>query len=233
MTLPKKRVVSVHQAHVLPRLHYLNRMVNADVFVLLDEAQIQGRAGNGFEQRTFIKVQGKKFLVTVPVHGKQKSMRECTVAYEMEWPHRLLKMLEHEYGKAPFFDELYPVVRDLLLAPSESLFSYNDRMIRAFASILGITALIRLQSEFDCVEKKGDLMLELTQKAGGDVYHCGAWEVGKYTVPEEFAVAGIGVWSQGWVCPEYCQGKGEFLPNLSVIDALFWCGVEKTKEFIE
>lgn len=227
------RIVCVYQAQFLPRLHYLNRIANSDVLVLLDEAQLQGRTGNGWEKRTHIKVDGERFLLTVPVHGRQKPIRECKVAYDMGWPEKALKTLEHEYKREPFFDEWYAYIKDLFIASSESLFDYNVRILRWIVDALGIDTEIRLQSEFEYSERKGELMRELTQQAGGTMYHCGAWEIGRYLMLDDFARAGIDVLVQNWVCPEYSQGSGAFLPNLSVVDALFRCGTNGTKKLLK
>lgn len=57
-------IVSIHQPHFLPWLGYLDRMLKADLFVLLDHVQFERQ---NYQNRVQIKTgQGPQWLV-VPV----------------------------------------------------------------------------------------------------------------------------------------------------------------------
>ena len=49
-------IVAIHQPHFLPWLGFLQRMAQADVFVLLDHVQFERR---NYQNRTMIRMDGE------------------------------------------------------------------------------------------------------------------------------------------------------------------------------
>ena len=65
MSSPEKRVrIAIHQPHYVPWLGYLDRMLKADLFIVLDHVQFERR---NYQNRTTIRLAGKAKLLTVPV----------------------------------------------------------------------------------------------------------------------------------------------------------------------
>ena len=57
--------ISIHQPGYLPGLSFFRKIVEADVFVFLDDSQYERR---GWQNRNKIKVNGQSSWITVPVH---------------------------------------------------------------------------------------------------------------------------------------------------------------------
>lgn len=232
------KIVTIWQAQFLPRLHFFKRIMESDTFILMDTAQLQRRGNktlgeHGFERKSPIKFGGILCWLTIPIHGKMIPINECKVAWEQGWPKDGVRAVELAYRGAPHFREFWQEIKELLENQAGSLFDYNARILRWCFDKLGVEVDFRFQSQFETIEHKGRLMLELTKLAGGDVYHCGSDAVGDYVLFEDFIPAGVGLLAQGWVCPEYKQnGRGDFIRNLSIIDPLFNVGLEATKELL-
>jgi hypothetical protein len=76
-----------------------------------------------------------------------------------------------------------------------------------------------------------DLLIELVRAVGGDVYLSGGGAAG-YEEPDRFAAAGIELRPQAFAHPVYVQGKGEFVPGLSVLDPLLHLGPAGTRRLL-
>lgn len=228
------KVVTIWQPQWLPRLHFLKRIVDSDLFVLMDWALL----GKHCENTTPIKVGDRRHWMVVPLEKRKQGMKisEVRIAWETGWAKDVIKTVQMAYAKAPFFDELMPeieqwFVRSLVVdSRSELLLDYDVAILRWLWELLKIRTPMMMQSELgECDAKKGDLMMELTKKAGCDVYHCGSEAPGMILDVEKFKANGVGVKVQMWDTPVYRQvGKGAFLPDLSVIDALLNVGVDET-----
>jgi hypothetical protein len=57
-------IVTVHQPHFVPWLGYLHRMVQADLFIILDHVQFERR---NYQNRTMIRFDCEARWLTVPV----------------------------------------------------------------------------------------------------------------------------------------------------------------------
>ena len=63
--------VVISQPRYLPALNYLQRLKHADVFVFLDNVQIQTR---GWENRNKILINGKEKWLTIPVSSSKREV---------------------------------------------------------------------------------------------------------------------------------------------------------------
>jgi hypothetical protein len=75
-------------------------------------------------------------------------------------------------------------------------------------------------------------LAELVAWVGARTYLAGGGAKA-YQQDELFAERGLGVLYQGFVPPAYPRGNQAVLPGLSVIDALFWLGVDSTRALLE
>lgn len=225
------KVVMIQQTMFLPRLHQLKRIVDSDVFVLMDATEL----GKHCENRTPIRLGENKHWLIVPLEKRKQGMliSRVRIAWETGWVESALKTILHGYGKALFFDEWYAHVVDRLNMKSEWLLDYDVDMLMWLLEVLKIRTPMRMQSELgECDQKKGELMLELTRRVGGDVYHCGSEAPGRIIDVDRFKEGGVEVKIQQWDTPEYEQIGEGFMADLSVIDALFNVGLQRTQQIL-
>lgn len=219
---------AMHQPNYLPGLSYFYKMLHCDVFVLLDTVQIP--RGQSFANRNRVKTPNGPTFLTVPLHtpkgAKGKiTYREAEMA-GTKWKQKHLRTVEMNYKKAPYFDTVFPIYKDILLED----FSFNETnvaLIEAFRYYLAINAnLVRLSDLLNSFGQKNALIADIAGQLGATTYLSGAGGGKDYTNPEMLQQSGISVIYSDFQHPEYSQLWGDFVPQLSILDLLMNCGKE-------
>jgi WbqC-like protein family len=229
--MPRPRVVAIHQPNFLPWLGYFDKIVRADVFIFMDNAQFP-KTGGTWTNRVKLRIGGQPTWVTVPVvrayHGT-RLIREMQIDNTIPWRDRLLSAIRFNYARAPYFNAVYPLVTEWVKAASDSLSEFNVTTVRALAGALQLDqSKCVMGSTLNAGGKATDLLIAMTRAVGGTAYLCGGGASG-YQEDDKFAAAGVGLIYQDYRHPVYPQGQAaEFIPGLSIIDALMHCGVEGT-----
>ena len=226
-------VVAIHQPNFLPWLGWFDKLARADVFVLLDHVQFPRTSRGTYVNRVKLLVGGKDAWVTAPIvrsGGSAQRIDEVRVDDGQPWREKLLRTVEHNYRRTDAYDEVYPLVRDALEHPNDRLAALNEHGVRVIARALGLD-----ESKFVGSSTLGpsahatDLLIELTKAVGGTAYLAGNLAGSTYQEDEKFALAGIELRSQRFEHPSYAQPGDEFVPGLSVVDALMNIGPERTR----
>jgi hypothetical protein len=227
-------LVAIHQPTFLPWLGWWDKLARADVFVLLDDVQFPKKGGSWIN-RVRILSNGRPVWLTIPVdrayHGV-RTVREMLVDETKPWRSKLAATLAAGYGRAPYFDEVYPDVEAALHEPTARIAELNERTIRRLARRLDVSthSLVR-QSEVGVAGRGTELLVELCRSVDGDAYLTGDGADG-YLVPELFARAGVELVAQRFVPPRYPQRSDAVVPGLSIVDALMSCGWSGTAELL-
>ena len=110
------RTVAAYQPQYFPRLHYLNRAAQADVFVLYDNVQL---ARSSPQHRAQIE-RGAPVYITIPVSRSSEDTLLCDVDIELDtpWPVEHLSLIRDRYETAagdlkPYFESIIPPVFDV------------------------------------------------------------------------------------------------------------------------
>jgi hypothetical protein len=222
-------LVAIHQPHYVPWLGYLDRMVKADLFIVLDHVQFERR---NFQNRTTILLEGQPKLLTVPV--VQVSQKETIVEKRVDnsedggrdWGPTHFKTLRYAYRKAPFFAEYAPKIEQILHARWEKLIDLDLAMLGFLREAFEIKTPIRRSSEMQVAGAKSELLLNLCKNLGpGSAFLGGLGGSRRYLDHEAFARENVGVTWQNFQHPVYAQcGGAAFTPGLMSLDLLFNCG---------
>ena len=226
-------IVSIHQPHYFPWMGYFDKMAKADTFILLDDVQLE--KGSYMYRNRILNPQGKISYLTISgdKHGfLDRSYREIASTNDDVWLEKHAAELKRSYGESAFFEEVWDKIGDLFSKKEETIAAYCIRSVLRLREILEIPTKILLQSDLpsDDTKRKNDLVLSLCKTAGADGYLSGNG-ARKYTDESSFENAGIRLRYQTFQPPVYDQmHTEEFVPGLSMLDVLFNCGTEKTKE---
>lgn len=104
-------VISVHQPYFCPYPGFFYRVLNSDVFVLLDTVQFP--RGTTWTSRNRFKHDQGTLWLTVPVRKKGlgfQTIDAVRICRDRQWPRKHLASLRHAYAHAPFFREHYPFI---------------------------------------------------------------------------------------------------------------------------
>lgn len=234
MNGPKSRkVVAIHQPNFFPWLGYFDKIARAGVFLVMDNVQFPRTGAGTWINRVRLIVGGYPRWVTMPIvraHHGLRRIDEMRINNTTPWRAKLLKTVQMNYGRAPCFDAVFPFLTKLVENPTDDLVEYNLSAIRSLATALQIdTSKFTLGSSLGVGEKSGtDLLISMVKAVGGTAYLCGSGAVA-YQQDDRFETEGLELIYQNFQHPTYVQANTqEFVPGLSVIDALMNCGFEKT-----
>ena len=226
------KVTTAHQPAYLPWLGYIHKIALSDTFVLLDQVQFEK---NSFTNRNKIWSPNGPIMLTVPVLSKghtSKDLSELETNNLEKWQEKHFKSICMSYRKAPFFGRYSDWLEMVYSTLSPRLIDITDMMLGFILSELKISTNIVRQSSLSINSHKQDLVLELCKRTGADIYISGV--MGKdYIDCKPFTDQRIGVYFQDYKHPVYEQvRKGEFIPNLGVIDLLMCVGPDNAMEII-
>ncbi|OGH19669.1 MAG: hypothetical protein A3D74_00550 [Candidatus Levybacteria bacterium RIFCSPHIGHO2_02_FULL_37_13] len=152
--------VTIYQPRYFPQLHYFNRILNSDTFVLLDSAQytkslihltkVGKERHSSYQSDTPIKLSSGHYSLTVPIkHNGLLPINKTQIDYSHKWVSNHQGVIKSAYSKGKSFDNLFTQVREILLKKYDTLAELDTATI-----IWGISSVLRLG--MDCK----DLTLE-------------------------------------------------------------------------
>ena len=216
-------VLSAHQPVYLPGLILFNKIALSDVFVFLCDVQFKRRS---WHVRNQVRNGQDSIWLTVSVDqsaGQSNTIRQVRLG-ETDWRRKHLASLEHEYKKRPHFERYFEGYRSLISDEFENLAELNMALIRHFCDELNIQTRLIDSQEIDHSGTNQARLISLCHAIGADQY---VSNIGSAAYVEEtgFVQESITHLWQAFTPPQYDQGKA-FLPNMSIIDALFNLGPE-------
>lgn len=236
MTIPDQRLVAIHQPNFFPWLGYFDKIVRADCFIIMDNVQYNKKGGS-WSNRVKMFVNGDAAWVTMPIvrayHGYRR-YREMEINNSVQWRHKFVQTLRANYGRAPYFNEVFPYIEHLVEYQTDSLTDFNVNIIQTMATdIFGVAPdKFILGTDIDCQGASTELLVSMVQAVNGTAYMCGQQAV-DYQDEDQFSDAGITLVHQCFQHPVYNQAKSaEFVPGLSIIDPLMNCGLRTTGQLL-
>lgn len=232
----KNQLVAIHQPTFLPWLGFFHKLVRSDVFVILDDAQIQ-KTGSSWVNRTQILAAGQPRWLTAPINRPRgvQQIRVTTLLEDEAWRRSHRGLLHEAYRKTPYYQSLSSLLDDLYENPVNSLFEFNLTSIRRVLDLLELSDARKfvLASSFDVKSQGTNRLIDLVVRAGGDSYLCGNGS-SSYLEPSEFDKASVKlVWQNFTETNRRQFGTTTFIPGLSVIDALLNVGPAETKTLLQ
>jgi len=231
---PEILSVAIHQPNFFPWLGYFKKMVNCDIFIFLDDVQLQKKAGS-WTNRVKILINGKAQWITLPlsrITGTTQNINQTRISDEESFS-KIFTTIEMAYGKAPFRDDTMNFLLKIFENPSLCLSEFNQNTIIDFFSFLQYDCpkIVR-SSDLEINTKSTDRLVDLVIAVGGNKYLSGRGS-DSYLEPEKFKNSGISLVMQDYGEHTYPQLKTtEFVPGLSVLDALMMLGPHQTLDLI-
>jgi hypothetical protein len=234
------KVAAIHQPQYLPYLGFFHKVNQADVFVVMDGVQFQRR---GIQHRNRIKTPSGPQWITVPVlrsveprgiDGRSEQVTsDVLVDRNDAWQRRHLTALRLNYARSPFFERYWGSLEDLVDRPWERLVDLNVTTTRWSMDVMGIATPSMLMSSLNVEGAASELLVNICRAIGADRYISGVGGK-RYMDLDVFEAAGIEVLWQEFESPRYPQPfpQAGFVPDLSIVDALFSCGPD-VKAFLE
>lgn len=224
-------IVTIHQPEHLSYLGFFEKVSRCDTLVLLNSVDFEK---NYFQNRNRILTRDGVKYITVPVKaGSGKKIYDVEIS-QNEWSkmrRKIIKTIKASYHKAPYFKCYFNDLVDIYFCNHQTLQELNISLLTYLLRCLGIDVNIVLSQDLPSDGSGSMLIANICKTVCAEKYLSG--KTGKdYLNLNHFV--GIDVVFQDFKHPIYPQQYGkEFVPNLSVIDALFNLGGEETMNLIK
>lgn len=213
-------LVSQQPLYLSGWLGSINKIAQADVFVILDTVQYAPRS---FNNRNKIRTKHGWQWLTVPVLSKgyrDKQFIDIEIDNSTDWRRKHLKAIELAYNKAKFFDLYYPQLETIYATPWGHLSRINQTMLRWVLTQLGITTRILQAYSLSIFGVGCERVVDMCDKIPGvEIFLVGAGAE-PYTDIEGLKAIGVETVFQGYNHPVYEQVYPNFEEGMCIIDLL-------------
>lgn len=223
--------VGIMQPYFFPYIGYWQLLNAVDKYVVYDDVNY---IKNGWINRNRILINGQPHWFTLPLDKASpfNLINEINISSENKVKENMLKTLHMAYHKAPFFNEVFPLVEKTIfysLNLSESLFF----SIQEITKYLGIRTELILSSTLnkDNTLKGKNKVLSICKLLNADVYLNAIGGQDLYD-KQEFQEHNLKLEFLQTDKVIYKQLKNQFVPNLSIIDVLMFNSAEQVKQML-
>ncbi len=220
------------QPYIFPYIGYFQLINAVDQFVVYDDVNYINK---GWINRNNILINGKSNLFIIPLSevSQNKHINKISLSGDLKWRNKLLKTIELAYKKAPFFNEAFPVIKEILLFEDKGLSGFSIFSLQKISDYLIIDTVFRISSEIDKNnELKGQhKIIEICKKLNATNYinAIGGQELYAKVNFESNKIALNFLKTQEI---KYMQFGNLFTPWLSIIDVMMFNSPEQIKDFL-
>lgn len=218
--------VAIMQPYFFPYIGYFQLINAVDEFVVYDDVNF---IKQGWITRNSILADKKKYSFILNVEGASsfKKIKEISLVNNNK---KLLKTIEQEYKKAPYFSVVFPIIQEILSSNENNLSKFLVFSLRKIAYYLQIDTIFRISSEIDKNnELKGqDKIIAICKQLKAKTYinSIGGQELYNKEIFNKNKI------KLSFIKTEpinYTQFDNDFIPWLSIIDIIMFNSVEETK----
>ncbi len=230
--------IAMMQPPFLPWQGIFELILNADVFIFLDDFQYSTRSHHT-RNKLFVAKETVGFYSVHVNRPKTPIIGLDKVALQSNgrWREDLLKRMRFVYSKTHYFSKYYPRIESWLLEDSSSLAELNIKGVKTLCSILNIEKKFLCSSDFTkeigATSVRTQRVVDLLEWSKADLYLSanGSFE---YMLEDNYDYIKHPVLFQNYEPANYEQKHSrEFVPYLSVLDALYNIGSDATYELIK
>ncbi len=222
------------QPYFFPYLGYWQLMNAVDEYIIYDDVNyIKG----GWINRNRIKINGEPALLGISVRKASQNSLICDLEVSISDKDRdnLIKKLQVSYAKAPYKTDVVELFADTLKCESANLAGFLAYSNRKTAEYLGIQTPIYTASELklDHTHHAQQRIIDICKARGCDKYINAIGGKELYD-KESFEQNGLEL---GFLRMDpdivYPQGKGEFIPSLSILDVMMYNSRDEIQKLLD
>lgn len=228
-------LVAMMQPSFLPWLGYFELILRAERFIFLDDFQFSIQS---YHQRNRLFVnRGQVDWYTVPIYKSNSlsfPLNETRINETTPWRKKQWLRIEQNYSKAPFYSTVAHELKRWYFSQSSSLATQNIELIMLLCSLMGIEREFLFSSDYPSNSKRSERVLELLKWSEASKYLCARGSFSYMKEDGVFPIKDVTVDFQNFAPKEYYQvgSPQEFIPYLSVLDALMNIGPDATLHLI-
>jgi hypothetical protein len=225
--------LAIMQPYFLPYIGYFQLIAAVDQFIVYDNIKYTKK---GWINRNRVLVNGKDDYITLPLKKDSDylSIAERTLADS--WPQdrvKLLNRMRQSYMNAQAFEESFPLVEACVKYENLNLFLFILNSIELIKNHLGIKSTLVISSTINADHslKSESRVISICNALQADEYINPIGGLELYS-PSAFASAGLTLKFLKARNIPYQQDHSAFVPFLSIIDMLMFCGKNQTVDML-
>ena len=225
--------IGIMQPYFFPYIGYFQLVKAVDTFVVFDNIQY---TRVGWFRRNNILQNGQKHLFSIPLKKDSDylSVRERVLSKDSDQQIRkIIANIENGYHKAPYYNEVFPLLKDVFGSGEKNLFDYIYHSIQQVVEYLEIDTKIILSSTLDIDHqlKSAEKIIAINKFLHSDHYINAIGGKELYD-KDRFVKEGITLNFLETGDMEYKQFNNKFVPNLSIIDVMMFNSKDEIKEML-
>jgi WbqC-like protein family len=230
----ERPAVALMQPTFLPWAGYFALLDECDSFVFLDDFQFSRRS---FHHRNrLFSARGRVQWVTVPVQhrGTQSvSIIDSRPMMDQGFIRSFSRLLQTAYGSSDWFDHVGPTLTESIRSGHRSLADLNIDLIHRICGLLCLEHRTLRSSEIETTGVRSTRIANLLRNVGARTYLAAPGSAAYMAADDVFPLPDVATLFQSYVPEPYPQRHAEeFVPRLSVVDALFQVGPERALEVV-
>ena len=223
---------AIMQPTYLPWTGYFNLMASVDLFIFLDDVQLQK---NSWHNRNRILLKKQPHWITVPVQHVRldQLLSETLLCEDKQWRRKHRSLLLQTYARHPYIEIVEEITNFIQQSLDYNLAELNIKIICYIAKKLEIQTPVKYASELSINGTRTERLLNLLKivKAteylspiGSAVYLANDCFTEQENIQLQFQKFEPKLYNQ--------KGTKEYIPFLSIIDTLANIGWENTAHYI-
>jgi len=222
--------IAVMQPYLFPYIGYWQLINKVDCFVIFDDVSFIKKS---FINRNSILLNNKSYKFTLEVLGASQNrfINNIEVGNNKS---KILKTIQRAYSKAPYFEEVYPLIK--------KIFEYDEKNLSKFIgySLKMVSNYLQIDTEFVYSSKinknnnlKGqDKIIEICKLMGASHYINAIGGQSLYD-KNQFYIENINLGFLETAASRYKQFNSEFINNLSILDIMMFNSKENISVILE
>jgi hypothetical protein len=220
------------QPYFMPYIGYFQLLNYCDTFVLYDDIEYTKK---GWITRNRIQVNGdiRLFSLNLKKDSDYLSIKERSLAESFDRS-KLLRLFKETLRRTPHYEETIALLSPIVSYGSNDLFSYLENSISLVCQHLGVNTKLVKSSDLDIDhELRGQQrVLQICSVLNAEQYVNPIGGMELYDI-ESFRNRGLDLKFIESKLSPYFQGDFDFVPALSIVDQLAFCGSAATKMALE
>ncbi len=224
--------LGIMQPYFLPYIGYFQLLNAVDKYVIYDNIQFTKK---GWINRNRILQNGKDALITIPVEKDSDYLDVCQRSISSGFDKRkLLNQIKESYRKAPYFNDVIPLIEEIINYEDSNLFNYIYHSIVNICGYLKIDTELIVSSTIDIDHslKGQEKVIAICKALGATEYYNAIGGQELYSVAD-FRKENIQLNFVSSNLVEYKQFANEFVPWLSILDVMMFNSVDETVGMLE
>lgn len=221
------------QPYFLPYIGYWQLINAVDTFVVYDNIQF---SKSGWFHRNNILVNGTRTLFTIPLKKDSDYLdvrdRKLSDSSNIEI-NKIISRIKNNYKKAPYFNDAFPLIQDILLFSEKNLFEYILNSITKICSYLEIKTPILKSSDvhIDHSLRSQNKVIAISKALKADIYINPIGGVSLYdrNTFKNYKVELLFLKAE---MIEYSQFCSTFEPSLSIVDVMMFNNVATIQKML-